>query len=323
MNWIEAKLYTTSEGTEAVAAMLMECGINGIQIEDFDEFKHFIETNKEHWDYVDDELFKNKSEEVCVTSYIPENEYLSDTIKSIETAILQLKNAETGLALGTLKLELKNVNDESWLNAWKQYYKPFPVGKSLVVRPEWEQYENKEDKLVISMNPAHVFGTGLHQTTKLCMEQLETHVKSGNTVLDLGCGSGILSITSLLLGAEKAFAVDIDPEAIKVAYGNASLNNIDKEQYTVVSGNVLVDSLLRETICLNKYDIVVANIVADVVIALSNIVTSCIKQNGIFITSGIIKERLQDVYDALSENSFEVVDTFYMDDWVCVVSCFK
>ena len=245
---------------------------------------------------------------------------------NVKEAIKNLKNIEQEVALDLGRLEIEttfNLNDEEWLNKWKEFYKPFTLGEKILIKPVWEDVENTDGKVVFNINPGHVFGTGLHQTTQLCITNLEKYVTNESVVLDLGCGSGILSIISLLLGAKSAFAVDIDENAVKVAYENAELNKIDKDKYFVTSGNVVTDEKLKEQIGYKKYDIVLANIIADVICFISPVVPQQLKDDGVFIASGIIKDRLQDVYDALNQNGLEPIDTITKDEWVCVISKIK
>ncbi len=329
MEWIECKIYTTSQGVEPVYGMLTECGINAIQVQDDEDMRLFLNNNRMSWDYVDDSLINSNNTEVILTFYVNALSEGLEAISSVKEGIKRLPSLiinsdfeEEVLNLGSLRLELENVNDEQWLNNWKKYYKPFNVGEKILIKPVWENVENADNRIIFNINPGYVFGTGLHQTTQLCIEQLEKYVNPQKSLLDLGCGSGILSIISLLLGAKSAFAVDIDSSAVDVAYENANLNNINKGKYTVVAGNVLEDKELIKTITNDntKYNIVVANIVADVIIALSPLVTTLIEIDGVFITSGIIKERLEEVYSALNENGFIIENTIFKDDWVCVVS---
>ncbi len=311
MEWIEAKINTPSENVEAVCGVLLECGISGVQIEDTEEMKHFLENNKQHWDYVDDELLNRQKENASIIFYVQKDAFGNEAIALVKNTIKQ------AFAYDVI---LKDVSDETWLNEWKKYYKPFEVGQNIVIKPVWENYENSYKKVVFNINPGHVFGTGLHQTTQLCIEQLEKHVFKDCLVLDLGCGSGILSIISLLIGAGNAFAVDIDKSAEPIAYENAALNNISKCQYTVTSGDVVSNEALRKLILENSYNIVVANIVADVIVNISEFAAKCLEKGGIFISSGIIKERQEDVYTALKAAQFNSFETFYKDDWVCIVA---
>ena len=319
MEWTEVKIYTTTEGIEPVSAVLLDCGVTGIQVEDDNELKQYLETSSEFWDYVDEELMNKKPEETKIIIYVSDNPYGMETLMQVRNAIDRLKNTDVGLDLGRLAIETKdNLNDEDWLNRWKDFYKPFNVGERLLVKPMWEEVDNPEGRVIFNINPGHVFGTGMHQTTQLCMTQLEKYVTNDSVVADLGCGSGILSIIALLLGAKKAFAVDIDENAIKTAYENADLNGVDRERYYVTSGNVIDDTALQKEMGEHCYDIVVANIIADVICAISPLVPRLLKDEGVFISSGIIRERVQDVYDAFEENGIEVVETLYKDEWVSI-----
>lgn len=319
MEWTEVKIYTTTEGIEPVSAVLLDCGVTGIQVEDDNELKQYLETSSEFWDYVDEELMNKKPEETKIIIYVSDNPYGMETLMQVRNAIDRLKNTDVGLDLGRLAIETKdNLNDEDWLNRWKDFYKPFKVGERLLVKPMWEEVDNPEGRVIFNINPGHVFGTGMHQTTQLCMTQLEKYVKEDSRVADLGCGSGILSIVALLLGAKSAFAVDIDKNAIKTAYENAELNGVDKTKYYVTSGNIIDDADLQAEMGEHCYDVVVANIIADVICAISPLVPRLLKDDGVFISSGIIRERVQDVYDAFEANGIEVTETLYKDEWVSI-----
>lgn len=324
MEWTEVKIYTTTQGIEPVSAMLLETGVTGIQVEDDNQLKEYLSESSEYWDYVDEELLNKPVGETKLIVYVSSNPYGNEILLSIKEGLNRLRSMDLGLDMGRLVLETtENLNDEEWLNKWKEFYKPFKVGEKLLIKPVWEDVDNTENRVVFTINPGHVFGTGLHQTTQLCMLQLEKYVNKDTVLADLGCGSGILSIVSLLLGAKSAFAVDIDANAIKTAYENAAFNGIDKTNYYVTSGNVVTDKALQDEIGYGKYDIVVANIIADVIVAISPAVSKQLKADGVFIASGIIKDRLQDVYDALEENGFDVVNTEFKDEWVSVTSKLK
>ena len=210
-------------------------------------------------------------------------------------------------------------DDEDWENNWKIYYKPLEIGERLLVRPSWEQADDT-GRIVLSLDPGMAFGTGSHHTTRMCLEFLEKTVKDGDDMIDLGCGSGILSIGALLLGAKEALAVDIDPIAEKIAYENAAMNDITPDKYTVLIGDVLSDTALQDRLCEKRYDVVAANIVASVIIELTKIVPRMIKPDGVYIMSGIIGERLDEVLAALEENGFEVLEVRAGDDWRAVMA---
>lgn len=324
MEWTEVKIYTTTEGIEPVSAMLLETGITGIQVEDDDELKKYVTTSSTYWDYVDEELLNKVKEDTRLTVYVSDNPYGYEILMNIKEGLARLKSMDLGIDLGRLEISIKeNLNDEDWLNKWKDFYKPFTVGERLLVKPMWEDIENADHRVVFNINPGHVFGTGLHQTTQLCMVELEKYITDGKYVLDLGCGSGILSIISLLLGAEHASAVDIDENAVNVAYENAALNGVNKDKYFVTSGNIVTDTALQDKLGYEKYDVVVANIIADVICGISPVVPKFLKKDGIFISSGIIKDRMQDVYDALEENGMTAISTSIRDEWVSITAKIK
>ncbi len=320
MDWIEVCIHTNTEAIEAVSAMLFEVGITGVQIDDDIDLQNFLLNNDSQWDYVDESLLNKEYAETHITFYVSDNAYGNEILSAVRNEIQRFKSMNLEINLGSLELTLTNVNEEDWVNNWKKYYKPFEVGKKIVIKPLWEEYKEETDRIIFNSNPGSVFGTGLHQSTQLCISELESYVDQNTTLLDLGCGSGILSIIALLLGAKSAYAVDIDKNAVEIAYENASINNISKDKYFVCSGNVLTDLELQERLGYEKYDVVVANIVADIIIGLAYIVSRQLKQNGIFISSGIIKERFPEVIHALEENHFEVLGINYKDDWVCIVA---
>lgn len=312
MDWLQISIYTTHEGIESVCAKLLQLGINGIEIEDETDFKNFLEENRQSWDYVDDELVKKMEKETCVKVYLPEDE--PDTFAALKNSVMQLKAEDTENAYGRLEVDFNNIKEEDWSNTWKKYFHTTEVGDNLLIKPYWE--ETKEtDRKVFEINPGLTFGTGSHHTTRLCLEDIEKTVKNGDEVLDLGCGSGILSIVSLMFGANHATAVDIDENSKETAYDNLLRNNIEKDRYDVRIGNILSDKALRDEIAEKKYDLVLANIVADVIIAVLPYVKRVLKEDGTFITSGIIEDRIADVTEALSENGFIILSESRSADW--------
>ena len=210
-------------------------------------------------------------------------------------------------------MTMENVADEDWENNWKQFYHPTEIGKRLLIVPEWEKVP-ETDRTILRMNPGLTFGTGSHATTQLCLTALERHVRSGDRVLDLGCGSGILSIAALLLGAAEAFACDIDEKCPHVAYENAALNGLDASRYTVLTGDILTDSKLQKKIG-GGYHLVVANIVADVILALAPFVDTMLAPDGLFLCSGIIDERAEEVAESLRANGWEILETRQESGW--------
>lgn len=313
MDWIQITIYTTTEGIEAVSGRLLQLGIYGIEIVDEKDFKDFLEENKSIWDYVDDDLIREKEGETCIKTYISATD--PDTLSSIKTSMAELKEYDKDGVFGRLEISLDNIKEEDWSNNWKKYFHTMEIGETLIVKPFWEE-NPVTDKKVFEINPGLSFGTGSHHTTRLCLEDIQDTVKGGEKVLDLGCGSGILSIVSLMYGAESAIAIDIDPNSMDTAYDNLKRNNLPKDKYSVIIGNILSDEDLQKQILEEKYDLILANIVADVIIAALPLVKGAIKPDGTFITSGIISDRAEEVISAINENGFEIVSEKRSADWV-------
>ena len=269
MDWIKVSIFTTSEGIEPLSGRLYQLGITGLEIEDEKDFKDFLENNKQYWDYVDDELIKEKEGETEVIAYVSDNAAGHEMLMAIRNTVAEMKQLDDENEFGRLEIHIDNMKEEDWANNWKKYFHPLEVGEKILIKPEWEELKDNTDRIVFNINPGMSFGTGGHYTTQLCIETLEKYIKPGVKVLDLGCGSGILSIISLLLGADSAFAIDIDPNAVDIAYQNAGMNDVDISKYTVKAGDIITNTELQNEIAKNEYDVVVANIVADVIIALA------------------------------------------------------
>ena len=311
MDWLELHIDTTHTGLEPVETMLSALGIDGVVIDDETEFHDFLESNRQYWDYVDENLEASMHGKSRVTFYLPADETGFAQMGEVRLALGDLKARRSDC--GTLLLSLENLRDEDWENNWKQYYKPMEIGQRLLVIPQWEQVDPGQ-RVPLILDPGLTFGTGSHATTRLCLTALEKTVTQGDRVLDLGCGSGILSIAALRLGASQALAVDIDDKCLDVAYENAALNGIGKDRYTVRVGDVLSDGSLRRELE-GSYDIVVANIVADVIIALAPLVPSMLRPGGTFLCSGIIDDRAEEVRAALEAAGWTVLETQSADGW--------
>ena len=319
MDWLRVTVYTTSEGIEPVTGRMYQLGITGLEIEDEKDFKDFLENNTQYWDYVDEELIKEKEGETRVKVYVSDDINGRELLAAIKGSMQELKSIDEEGVFGRLETEVDSMNTEDWANNWKKYFHIMEVGEKLLIKPMWEELTEPTDRIVFNVNPGMSFGTGSHYTTQLCIEALEKYVHTGDKMLDLGCGSGILSIISLLLGASEAVAVDIDPNAVDTAYENAQMNDIDLSKYHVLSGNVVTDPDIQQEISKNRYEVVAANIVADVIIGLAPKAREYMKENGVFITSGIISDREDEVRAALVENGFEIVSAQRRKDWVSIV----
>lgn len=317
MNWIKSIIHTTSAGIESVVGGLLNVGINGTQIEDEADFNDFLEHNKEFWDLVDDELIEQKKGGTKVIFYLADNEYLAENIANVKGALAFLKSFDADGKFGDLTIETESVCEEDWANNWKKYFKVLEIGEKITVCPVWESVP-ETNRIVFKINPGMSFGTGTHHSTKMCIEELEKIIKTGDEVLDIGCGSGILSIVSLLLGAKNATAVDIDPNCVHIAYENAALNGIFEDDYTVLPGNVLSDDALFAKISDKKYDVVEANIIADVIIALAPKAKKLTKKGGVFITSGIIINRADEVENELKKY-FKIEKIKQSGEWISMV----
>ena len=318
MDWKRVTINTTEEGLDLVGYKLSEIGITQYElVEDAASTQKILDETSAYWDYVDAEAVL-AARQPCVRVYLTENAVGEEQLSALRAAVEELKGAD-GLDLGSLSIEVERVRDEDWANNWKRFYKPMEIGRRLLVKPSWEELEAPTDRIVLQMDPGMVFGTGTHETTQLCLEMLDAQVQPGMRVLDLGCGSGILSIGALLLGAKSAVGVDIDPNAVDVCYNNADDNGIDRSRYTVRTGNVLDDHGFVDSLG-TGYDIVVANIVAGVIVPLTPLVPRLIRAGGLYIVSGIIGERAPEVEAALEQSGFAVESRLERKDWVAIAS---
>ncbi len=312
MKWLEITVYTTDEGIDTVCAALNGAGIMGLSIEESREKAYaFLREAAIFWDFAD--MDRIGTDTPCVKGYVADCPENLPTVEAAKAAIERLKTMEHSADLGTLLTTVVTVDDEDWANNWKQYYKPLPIGSRLLVLPSWEA-RPETDRIVLKLDPGMAFGTGAHHTTRMCLEFLEKTVKPGDTMLDLGCGSGILSIAARLFGAAKATAVDIDPIAESIAYENAEMNGIGRDGYEVLIGNVLSDTRLQKQIA-GRYPVVAANIVADVIIALAPIARPLVAPGGVFLVSGIIDERVDEVVNALNKSGFTVSEHSRAEGW--------
>jgi len=318
MDFIEATIYTTTEGIDLVIDALTPLNVGGFVIEDAADFNAFLEDTTPHWDYVDEDLMRLKDAPTNIKIYLSDNEYGRTIFQSVAAKLAAMRADDPEQKLGSLTIETTNVREEDWANNWKQYFKPFEVGSRFVVKPSWEEYNQDTSRMILEIDPASSFGTGTHETTKLCMESLEKSVFQDAEVLDMGCGSGILAVAALMLGAKHVNYVDIDDNAVRTAKENLDKNIANDAMYEGFSGNVLTNAKLADQICSTKYDVIAANIVADVLIAMRPIFLRALKPGATIITSGIIGDRADEVYESFVEAGFRPVERRQKNDWVTI-----
>ena len=319
MDWIQLSIATTTEGIEPVCACLISAGVTGMEIDDATDFHNFLDQNRDKWDYVDDELLEAHSHGTFVRFYVTDNACGADMRAAVADELMRLKRLDDASEYGSLEITAAGMKEEDWAENWKQYFKPLTVGDKILILPEWETLDTPTERTVFTVNPGMSFGTGSHHTTQLCIMALEEHLKPGMSVLDLGCGSGILSIIALLLGADNATAVDIDPNAVEIAVQNAERNKIDLSKFRTFAGNIITVDALVTSISDKAYDVVLANIVADVIIGMKPLVPGFLKTGGIFITSGIIDDREADVVKAYESAGLTYLGRHEQSGWVSLI----
>ena len=303
MRYIEVTVNTPGAEIDARCQEMADMGAGGFVIENEEDFKDFLEQNHQYWDYVDDELENQFAGVSRIKCYLTDDEDGLAVLRRINAAYSDVTTSY--------------VEDSDWENNWREYYKPIEVGEKLVVVPEWEEAP-QDGRLPLRLDPGLIFGTGSHATTRMCLAALEKFSKPGVRVLDLGCGSGILGIGALILGCDSCLGVDIDPKATDVVMSNAALNGIGADKMTAWAGDIIADASLRARIG-GGYQLVLANIVADVIIPLSAVVRQFMAPGAVFICSGIIEHRWPETEAALISNGFEILDHKSEDEWHCFV----
>lgn len=334
MKWTEIKLETTTEAEDIVSAVLSEMGIDGLEIEDKiqiseeDKKKMFIDILPEL--PPDDGIAEIKF-------YCDEDTDIEELCESLKENLLQYSE---NYNLGSLKLTIGETEDKDWINNWKQFFKPFRIDDTIVIKPTWTELQDKKDgDMVIEIDPGTAFGSGSHETTKLCILNLKKYLKAGDMLLDVGCGSGILSIMGMKLNAGAAIGIDVDDNATRTSVENAEINGIPTEYIEAsrftdkisltnnkigfLTGNVLEDDELCIKTGFDRFAVVVANILADIIIPLSTVCSKYMKKDALFISSGIINTKEDDVREALDKNGFEIVEVTHMNDWVSFIAKLK
>lgn len=315
MKWTKFALETTTQAVDLVSNMLDELGIEGIEIED--KVPITEEEKKEMFIDILPDLGEDDGKAI-VSFYISDDEDKDSILSSVKEGLVELADF---VEVGDMEIAVSETEDKDWINNWKQYWKPFRVADDIIIKPTWETLEEKnENDLVIEIDPGTAFGTGSHETTKLCIQGLRKYITDETVLLDVGSGSGILSIIGLKLGAKSALGTDIDPNAIHAMYENSKVNGITEEEFVVKIGNIIDDQTLQEEVGTEKYDIVVANILADVIIPLSAEIGKHLKKDGLYITSGIIYMKRDEVKEAIEKNGFTIIEENEMGEWVSFVA---
>lgn len=309
--WIEIRVITKSEALEAVSGIFYGLDCKGVAIEDPNDILE-REQGPLTWDFADINVLEHKGEVAVVKAYFSEEDNIEEVLEYVNGKMRELK--EMGIDTGLAKVESEKMHEEDWANNWKKYYKPTKIGERIVVKPIWEEYDAKENELVLELDPGMAFGTGTHETTRMCIQALDKYVKEDSTIFDVGCGSGILAIAAAKLGAKKAIGVDLDPVAVESANENVGLNNLNNIE--ILYGNLV-------EVIDGKADIVVANIIAEVICILTEDVKRVLKKDGYFITSGIIHDRVDMVTKKLEEVGFEVLEINKDGEWNCIVAKLK
>ena len=311
MDWVEITVHTTTFGADIVSEQLMQEGATGTMVEDRADIPDPTKPNG-IWEIIDQKLIDDMPEDVLVHAWFEPDSRFADRMSALGSRMTELKGLDMGYDLGTLTIDTLNVRDEDWSEVWKKFYKPFKAGKNLVVKPTWETYEPQEGDRIIEIDPGMAFGSGTHETTGMCLELLEETLQGGETVIDVGTGSGILAIGAAMLGAKDILAIDIDPTAVKVAQENIEHNGL-ADRITAIEGNLLDKTDMTCDLC-------VANIIADVICFFAKPLTNHIVRGGKFICSGIIKEREQDVVNALNDAQYEIIEIRRKGEWVAILS---
>ncbi|RHB42513.1 50S ribosomal protein L11 methyltransferase [Dorea formicigenerans] len=314
MKWKQFRLKTTTQAEDIVSSMLADLGIEGVQIEDKIPL---TEQDKEQMfvDILPD--IPDDDGTAYLTFYLDEEEDVAPVLMNVRK---ELEDMRAFLDVGECTIEESETEDVDWVNNWKQYFHQFYIDDILVI-PSWEKVKPEDsDKMVIHIDPGTAFGTGMHETTQLCIRALKKYVTSETEILDVGCGSGILGMLALKFGAKHSLGTDLDPCAIDATHENMEVNGIRKDQYEVMIGNIIDDTAVQDAVGYEKYDIVAANILADVLVPLTPVIIHQMKPGAVYITSGIIEDKEQVVVDVVKAAGLEVLEVNHQGEWVSVVA---
>ena len=314
MKWTKCRIKTTTEAEDIVCSSLMDLGIQGVEVED----KIPLTQREKEQMFVDILPEIDVDDGVAYISfYLEEDE---DKEKMLQAVREELKEIGTYVNVGSMEIEESQTEDVDWVNNWKQYFHQFTIDDVLII-PSWEDVQPEdEDKMIIHIDPGTAFGTGMHETTQLCIRQIKKYVTEDTEILDVGCGSGILGMLALKFGAKHSTGTDLDPCAIDATHENMDVNGISRDQYRVMIGNIIDDKEVQDQVGYDRYDIVAANILADVLVPLTPVILNHLKTGGIYITSGIIEEKEETVVEAVKAAGLEVLEVNHQGEWVSVTA---
>lgn len=301
MKWTEIMVITSPENEDIVSNILYDAGATGLAIEDPRDIMELSKDSTD-WDFVDPSLIKIDLDKISIKAYFSESQKLNSVIDFVKKEMEKVQG----------EIVFSEIDEKDWAESWKKYYKPRRIGTNIVIKPTWESIDEKEGDLVIELDPGMAFGTGTHETTMMCIEALEKFMNNGDKVYDIGCGSGILSIAAAKLGASDIVAVDLDPNCIKVSNENILKNEVE-DKIHAIQGNLL-------DVVEDKADVIVSNIIAEIIVKMSKDLREYLADNGIFIASGIILEKIKLVEDSLVENGFEILEIKKLGEWACIVA---
>lgn len=319
MQWIEVTVRTAPEGIDLLCAELTEAGFDSFMIDDSEQFRQFLEDSKDYWDYVDESLARRMRDLSQVRLYL-EAPSAQEQLASLRDLLADLPARYPACSFGPLTIALENVPEEDWETSWKAHYRPLPIGEKLLIVPQWMTVDDLQGRLPVILDLGLTFGTGEHASTRMCLCALEELIAGGERVADLGSGSGILSIAALRLGAQSAVGIDVDPAAEHIARENAARNGFGADRFAACTGNVITDRARMQELAAGRYDVVCANIVAGVLVQLMPVVPNFLKQNGVFLCSGILDEREQEVRDAINKAGLTVFASRHEDGWSCLLA---
>lgn len=309
MKWIEVVVKTSQENEDIVSDVLYQAGAQGLAIEDPNDILE-LSQNQEEWDFFDINISEEDLGNIIIKAYYSESSDIKSIIDFIREKIENNSQKGEGKSYG--KIVLNKVDEKDWSESWKKYYKPKRIGKRIIIKPSWEDFKCNANDLIVELDPGMAFGTGTHETTIMCTEAIESYMKPGDKVYDVGCGSGILSIVAAELGASKVLGIDMDPNSVRISKENIIRNGVD-DTVDILEGNLL--DLISE-----KANVIVSNIIAEIIVGMSLDIKEKLTDNGIFIASGIILDKIDLVKNALLSHDFKIIETKIMNEWACIVA---